>query len=157
MNNYFYYFGFFYLIDILIALYKDFNPSKTEQVYEINEKMDIGEIMNVKEKIDSKIKNIEYYFVKFFGFTCFIWGVIGYLANTPEKNWFLLLVASIITYYIIFLSFSIAIVFKAFLGNKAKVYNEEKKPTVSIPLSKIISTIELMIVSYILYHHFFIQ
>lgn len=44
---------------------------------------------------------------------------------------------------------------RSVFGSKAKIINVPQKSKFNIPFSEIVHIIELVIISYILYHHFF--
>lgn len=153
MNNYFYYFGILYLLDILRQLWNEFKAKQDKQnTLIIDDGMDIGELTNVVQKHRSTSKSNTLPHIAGIGF--FIWTIVGYISNTPEKYWFLSDAILIIFYNLLLISIGIFFSINAVFGSKAKVSNEQKKNIVNIPLSKIICISEFIIVLMILYQHF---
>lgn len=157
MSNYFYYIGFLYIADSIRTLWISFKPKVVDEkkVLNINDGMPVGEIINtVQTYIHNNKSNI---LTQVFGFIFFMWAIVGYVGNTPEKYWFLADVIFIIVCNIFIASiiafFSISVMFR----DKAKIYNDKELRTVNIPSNKITAITELIIVSIILYQHFFIN
>lgn len=157
MSNYFYYIGFLYIADSIRRLWISFNPQGVDEkkVLNMNDGMDVGEAINTAQTyIQNNKSNI---LPLVFGVIFFMWAIVGYVGNTPEKYWFLADVIFIIVcntfLVLVSIFFAINVIFK----NEAKTYNDKKTPTLIIPFSKITAITELIIVSIILYQHFFIN
>ena len=155
MNNYFYYIGFIYIAESIRMIWKSFQPvTDKDKVLNINDKMDVGELLNTTQAYRQKNKsNILSYIV---GLIFFIWLIIGYKSNTPEKYLFLCNAIFIVFHWVFIFSIGMYFAVKAFLGNKAEIHNDVKKPTISINMGLIVPLVELLIVLCIMYHHFFI-
>ena len=161
MSNTFYYFGFLYIFDLLRCMWISFKPKKEEdaeaeeEVKKITNAIQQGDVMELKNKAEQQIsdrisesKSSKSIMQQIFGFLFFIWAVIGYKADTPEKNWFLFDVIVIIINPIILLFIAAFISLSAVYGN-----GSIKKPSrITLPLEKIMIFTELIIVSYILYN-----
>lgn len=86
MNDYFYYFGFLYLIDVLNSLRIAFKPVKKENVIHLHEGMEMTELMDATEKMKPESASYKSILT---GIIFWVWSLSGYLLNLPEKNWFL--------------------------------------------------------------------
>lgn len=155
MNEYFYYVGFLYLLDIIRNLWVAHKPVDSEKTLHINSNMDAMELMDVAQHYQSKNK---INFLKHItGTVFFIWAIIGYKSQCDEQYWFLsVVILTIVTWSFIFL-IGIYFVFNSFFKNKAEIPNVGNNPKYYIPFSEIASSIELVLISIILYLHFFIN
>lgn len=149
MNNYFYCIGFLYMLDLIRNIFM--SKSTIVDVKETYDKMDIKELMNEAQTFQKNHKSnkLEY----LIGFSFFCWFVVGFLSNTPEKYWFLFDMICVIIYLIFIFSIGIYLAFNA-MFKKQDISDDTKIQKYSVAPSKIISSIELIIVSIILYLHF---
>ncbi len=158
MSNFFYYFGFLYIGDLIRSLWIQYKPVKEEEITNIDARDGIASLLDKKDKINSDFKSNKTTVSIIIGALFFSWAIIGYVSNTPEKHLFLLDIIAVILYWIFLLTFSIIFVMVAVFGSKHKIHNNNKKEyKIHIPAKKIILVSEFIIVSMILYYHFFIN
>lgn len=85
----------------------------------------------------------------------FVWIIVGYLYNTPEKYLFLTDLIFILSVYAALTIIAIVFSFRAMFGIKVKQYNVIPKDPLNINLILLCSPVEILIVSLILFNHFF--
>jgi vacuolar-type H+-ATPase subunit I/STV1 len=152
MSNYFYFIGFLYVAYLLKHIYDIYRPNKQEQPINIDGIKDPYELINtvkVYSKTNQKANSM-----LIMGILFFVWTVMGYKSDAPEKYWFLVnIIVSVLSFLVLF-ALGAVIAFTSVFGDKSLPVNTQKKPEINIPLSKITYILELVIVSIILYQHF---
>ncbi len=155
MENYFYLFGFIYLLLLIRRLHGYTIPVKEEDVLKIDENTSVTDLMDSKEKMDSKPKKSIVWTI--LDALCCFWLALGYINNQEDKVLFTFLIASIVLYWIVILSFIILSVRMIVLGSKSNTGSatptKQKKP---IELTKVLVVTELLIVICILIKHYFL-
>ncbi len=153
MSEYFYYFGFAYLIDLLVSLFKFLTKKGDEHKIQITSQMDVGTVLDNGGKFLNKEKNRTKLSVGILtGIMFFIWLYFGHKLNLPEKSWFgglaLLLFCNQIFVYGFGFIYGLFLYYK---GPAVKKYDISK---CFRTLGKTVVIIEIIIVSTILYLHF---
>lgn len=153
LNNWFYSFGFIYLVYLIQNFWTLFRKPEGDAGINI-ERMDMAEVIELNETIHSKGKSpvLEWIFEAF----CLIWAFIGFYYAAPEMTWFLFDVLLILTHNAFLICFGLYLGISAHFRHKAKVYNTppKKENNGRFVLAKTIGVAELITVTYILYHHF---
>lgn len=143
MNTIFYCFGFVYLIDIIYELYLSVKPYKKENITVIDGSTDVTDLHSFASKTLNKytwLKQVP-------GILFLLWSVMGYLST--HSNLFF----SILCVIIFFRAFIIFFMLLALFSKSDK----KVEPKYKINVSFIENGIKLIIVSCILYSHFFIS
>lgn len=157
MNDTFYHIGFVYIAYLLQNIYKSCKPVKPEDVINLEGKS-IFELMSLKDKLiekSSKADVDKYHIGKIVSLLFFIWLIVGYKSNTPEKNLFLFYAIFIVVIWGAFAALIVWTVINSVFGNKATEYNiEKKKPKFNINISIICDSMGVFTVGYILFSHF---
>ena len=154
MNDYFYYFGFAYIIDMLIFFLKKLKKEQPEDTMSLNANMDAGQILNESANYYSKKDNSIRVFIGIVvAISCFIWLVIGYKSELPEKFWFGFLATLIVIYNSLIYGGSIIWGLTLAVTKIKPKYNLDLKKVLA-PIGILVCCIEITIVSYILINHF---
>ncbi len=155
MENYFYLFGFIYLLLLIRRLYGYTIPVKEEDVFKFDENTTATDLMDAKQKIDSKPKKPIIWTI--LDAICCFWLVLGYLNNQPDKTLFMFLIVIIVLYWIILAGLIILSVVMIVFGSKSKPVSATSKKKNPIHLTKTIVVTEFVIVTCILIKHYFLN
>lgn len=149
MNPYFYHIGFLYIVDLVVNMYKYYYANDNTVI--VSEETSLQEIMNKAEKRTFT----DFLFSSAIGVTFFLWALVGYLNDTPEKYLFLADVIIITTYTLFTLSLGVILAYRTLFNDIVKHENTSKEYIIKAPaLNKIVPALEFVIVCSILLHHF---
>ncbi len=155
MENYFYLFGFVYLLLLTRTLHGYTIPVKEEDVLKIDENTSVADLMDAKQKTDSKPKKSVIWTI--LDVICCFWLALGYLNNQSDKILFEFLIVIIVLYWIVLASLIILSVIMIVFGSKSKpVSAKPEKKKNPIHLTKTIVVTEFVIVICILIKHYFL-
>lgn len=141
MSNLFYYFGFLYIIYSIRSLWS----------FKIT--MYGTELINTEEILQTNYNKYKPILKKILAIIFFIWAILGYDFDTPEKYFFLLNIIVIISYW----SFTYYFIIKEIIIDIFKsnvIIDNEESIKANLALCRIRRILELIIVSSILCHHF---
>lgn len=159
--EYFYYFGFVYIFNVLWDIHETIT-NKNTALDTLNEVMPDGDSPEDIQKIRKKVFNKKSFFCTILDFSCFVWIIIG-IAMSEESPLFILNLAVSFVVYLIAMIYAVSYVLKnksvLLEGIMTDMKGTFKNVAGQIPDIKNIQIvnyfIKLVIISYVLYSHFY--